>query len=412
MSRPPSVVLVCVDSLRADALGAEGDLRSRARYGVRRPARTPTLDALAREGVRFSRAYTTAPHTPPAHAALFTGLPPVAHGVRTAFSRPLARAATTIAERLRARGYATVACHEELFGPYFRHLDLLRGMDRVVGGDEEAAIRACASGPAFLFVHVGDVHHPYGRTEAPAAAGENDDFDARFARLREEFPARPRGGPGGPTGLAFDYEAVKREALRRGRADRVFEEYLFGVEKCDAGRLRRLFARLEGAGLLDDGIAVLFADHGEMLYPWGFAHGGHLAEEILRVPLLVRAPARAPAGRVVDGLASLADLPATILDLLGIEVEPPPEGAGRSLRPLWEGREDPAGRRAYSEIWIEDLGAALERLRQSRRSGALPAGVSETFLYERAWRRPGSKYLLAGLSDGERQATPPPAPDA
>ncbi|MCI0340418.1 MAG: sulfatase-like hydrolase/transferase [Planctomycetales bacterium] len=404
MSRPPSVVLVCLDSLRADAVGAEGDRRLWARYGVTRPARTPTLDALAAEGVRCSRAYTTAPHTPPAHAALFTGLPPAAHGVRSTFSRALAPGATTLAARLRARGYRTIACYEEDFRPFFESLDLCRGVEERFLGDEEAAVAACGKGPAFLFVHVGDIHHLYGHTEVPASSDENDDFARRFARLREEFPAPGLDG----LALDFQYEAVKREAFRRGRLDRIFEEYLFGVEKCDAGRLRRLLGRLERAGLLADSILALFADHGEMAYPWGFFHGGHLAEEVLRVPLVVRAPGRLPPGRTEPAVASLADLPATVLELAGF----PDEGCRGSLLPVWRGEEDPAGRRAYSEIWIEDTAATMRRMQESRERGALSEASSRPFLLERAWRGPAWKYLRAGLTPEEEAAVPAAGPGA
>ena len=95
---PPSVLLITLDTTRADALGA---------YGGR--GRTPALDALAAEGARFDRAFTVAPLTIPAHASLLTGLYPGQHGIRDNGDRALAPGAVTLAERLSEAGYATAA---------------------------------------------------------------------------------------------------------------------------------------------------------------------------------------------------------------------------------------------------------------------------------------------------------------
>ena len=114
---PPSVLLITVDTLRADRLGAYGDAK----------ARTPALDALARQGVLFERAYTPVPITLPAHVSLMTGLLPPAHGVRGNGAFALGPTVPTLAEALKAAGRRTAAFVGGF--PLSRRFGLSRGFD-------------------------------------------------------------------------------------------------------------------------------------------------------------------------------------------------------------------------------------------------------------------------------------------
>lgn len=289
--RGANVLLVTIDTLRADRLGTYG-----SRAGL-----TPTLDALATRGVRFARAWSHAPVTLPAHASILTGLLPPNHGVRNNGSFRLGPQPATLAECLGRAGYRTGA----FVGAFV--LDTRFGLNR--GFDEyddrydaglasgnfhfaertadhvlQAATRwitAPASGdgrPWFAWVHLFDPHAPY-RAPAAFAHGGRAPYDAEVAWTDSAL------------GTALN--------------------------------------ELAGRGQMDRTLVVATADHGESLGDHGeTTHGLFAYDATLRVPLIFSAPGLGPL--VVSTPARHADILPTILELLRIEA---PAGLdGRSLR--------------------------------------------------------------------------------
>ncbi len=292
----PLVLLVTVDTLRADRLGAYG----------RADAGTPAWDALAREGVRFDEAQTTAPLTLPAHASLLTGRFLPAHGVLANGTFALPEDVPVLAERFRAAGFATGAfVSAPVLG---RRHGLARGFDvyddaiprpaRRAGidshGDERAgAVTAARAAewlaaqrgrPVFAWVHLWEPHVPY----APPAP-----FAARFAdRYQGEVAAA---------------DAALGALLERAAA---------------LGRGRRL--------------VVATSDHGEGLGEHGEAtHGVFLYRATLRVPLVVHGPAFGVRPAVVREPVGLADVAPTLLD--AARLPPLPYADGVSLLPALTG---------------------------------------------------------------------------
>jgi arylsulfatase A-like enzyme len=320
---PPSVLLVTIDTLRADRLGAYGDAQ----------ARTPQLDALARTGVLFERAYTPVPLTLPAHASILTGLLPPQHGVRGNGSFALGPQPRTLAEVLRRRGLATAAFVGAF--PLARRFGLDRGFDvyddaferapglhfefpeRRAGRVVEAALAwlGRTAGPAFLWVHLYDPHAPYDPPEAYRGddpyRGEIAYADAMLGRLLAAWDARPA-------------PAVVALASDHGEA---------------------------------------FGEHGEL------SHGLFVYDTTLRVPLLLRG-AGVPSARRVPQAIGLVDLAATLAELAGAEALP-----GASLMRLLE----PGGRTADASLYAETLAPRLD------------FGWSEL----RSWRQGGLKYVKA-----------------
>ena len=199
---PPSVLLVTIDTLRADRLGAYGDAQ----------ARTPHLDALARRSLVFERAFAPAPLTLPSHATLLTGLLPPAHGVRGNGSFALGAGPPTLAEALGARGLRTAAFVGGF--PVSRRFGLARGFEhyddalaKAPGLHFEFAERrapevvsaargwlAQQAGPVFVWVHLFDPHAPYDPPPAYAGPdpyrGEIAATDAALGGLLEAWDAR------------------------------------------------------------------------------------------------------------------------------------------------------------------------------------------------------------------------------
>jgi arylsulfatase A-like enzyme/Flp pilus assembly protein TadD len=308
---PERIVLVSVDTLRADHVGC---------YGAR-GARTPHLDTIAARGVRFEAAISPAPLTLPAHTSLLTGRDPPAHGVRHNSIHRLAPGTPTLGDRLAAAGYATAAVVgarvlERRFGldqGFSRYDDDVRGRPRGPTGFAErpadavvdAAVAWLASAPDrfFLWVHLYDPHRPYAPPPGFASAFANRPYDGEIAFADAEI----------------------------GRL------------------LAAVRARWGEAGLL----VVATADHGESLGEHGEpTHSYSLYDATQRVPLLMRGPG-IPEGLAVGGPVALADVAPTILAMAGAA---PLDGAtGRDLGPWIRGSPvEPAA------VYLETLATQLD----------------------------------------------------
>lgn len=303
-TEPPNILLVSIDTLRADHLGT---------YGYSRPT-SPNLDALGRRGVVFEHAVTTAPWTLPAHASLLTGRYPAFHGLQDD-GVTLAPEVPTLAESLDALGYYNLAVVSHLY--VSSEFGLARGFDRfddslIAGGAENPDAQQVVDrflesmarrppGPFFAFVHFFDPHwdytppDPYStRFTDPAYAGP---VDGTLRSLERFFP------PTAPMALADLRQAV---ALYDGE-----------IAYVDA-QIGRLFDEMEQQGWLQNTIVILTADHGEEFKEHlHLGHGKSLFEEQLHIPLIVAGhPAFGPNTRRAD-LVSLIDVAPTLLELAG-----------------------------------------------------------------------------------------------
>ena len=344
--RDCSVLLVSIDTLRADRLPAYG-------YSA---GRTPHLDALARRGVVFEDVYSHCPLTLPAHASLFTGLLPPRHGVRDNLGFTLADAHRTLATRFREGGWRTGAAvsayvlrRQTGIAAGFEHYDdAIESAGAVeslaaVQRDGGAAVDSLGSwidslGGArfFAFLHLYEPHTPYA---PPERFRSGDDYDGEIAY-----------------------------------ADELVGRLLEGLKP----RERRL-------------VVAVTSDHGEGLGDHGEAeHGIFLYREAVRVPLLLRLPGDARAGTRVAGPVAQVDVAATLLDLVGLSAE----GLdGATLVPRILGRPGEA-RPVYSETyypryhfgWSELLAVTEGRYRYVR--------APRRELYDVA-RDPGEKDDLA-----------------
>jgi arylsulfatase A-like enzyme/Flp pilus assembly protein TadD len=327
-----NILLVTLDTTRADRIGCYGHA----------PAATPVLDRLAAGGIRFAEAMTVAPETLPAHATLFTGLLPPAHGVRINGEGALGSRYPTLAEVARGRGYQTAAFVsafvldarfglDQGFDHYDDHVDAAGGATFSTGANERRAgpttdaalawIRSRDHARPFLaWVHYFDAHAPY---EPP------EPFASRFA------------------GALYDGEIAYVDA-----------------------QLGRLLAGLDDAGLRDRTLVIVAGDHGESLGDhYERTHSVFLYRSTIRVPLVVSNPRLFPTPAVVDGtVVSLADLAPTVADLLGVEDAPARDGLS-----LLATKADPK-RAVYVESlvpWLDFGWAPLFGLRTLRGSYVL-----------------------------------------
>jgi arylsulfatase A-like enzyme len=311
----PNVVLVSVDTLRADRLGCYG----------REPSFTSAIDAFREDAVLFEVAIAQAPSTLSSHASLFTSLIPHHHGASMTRRSALAPDHLTLAEVLRTEGFTTAAFHgggqlDEVFG-----LDQGFGVYETPGHQPDQPIgeeafsdrfrptveRALAwleeESPSrfFLFLHTYEIHHPYTPSPEDLAAIETAYAGPLPPAISIDLLSGINGGqtPLGPEDLRHiesTYEAEIRSV------DAAFAALVEG--------LRRL-------GLYDTTLIVFTSDHGEEFGEHGTVgwHSHTLYDELLRVPLLVKYPGGWHAGEKLDAQVRLLDVAPTVLGAVGVE---------------------------------------------------------------------------------------------
>lgn len=313
--RGPNVVVISIDCLRADHVGV---------YGYERPT-TPFIDGFAEDGVVFDHAVSASSWTIPSHMSMFTGLPPMVHGVNDSpdnfwagRARTLAPTVPYLAEILAESGYETAGVvssapmsprygFERGFGVYRVHA---AKAEEVVDSAIDLVARA-DDRPWFLFVHFIDPHWPY----MPMV---------EFRSYAKEFIARFGDRPDDISELIERHQGKALNALPED-ADDIRTLYDAAIAYVDR-ELGRFFAELQERGRYDDALIVLTGDHGEAFYDHEtFGHAKTLYQELTHVPLIVKWPGGTPAGREKTPVSHVDVFP-TVIETAGIEV-PPMEGA-------------------------------------------------------------------------------------
>jgi arylsulfatase A-like enzyme len=321
------VLLISIDTLRADHLGS---------YGYALPT-TPTIDRrLAARGVTFEQVYSQSPKTTPSHMTMLTGLAPCAHGIEMwqgdTRGHVLNSRVHTLAEVLKNAGYATAAFTDG------GHLHPSRGFDQGfdlyrTGHPLERAldwIDGHHHRKWFVFFHTYEVHDPY---IPPAGLIAQFDPDYRgpilgvVQRLRDAHD-----------GWEHSHDLFWASVDVHDARDVRFVARLYdaGVRAMDESTIAPLLDRLDALGVADDTLVVFTSDHGEAFGEHGRFLHDDLYATTLRVPLILRFPDRLPAGRRADSEVGVIDIMPTVLDLLGVPA--PDTVQGRSLLPLLDGR--------------------------------------------------------------------------
>ncbi len=313
-----NVVLITLDTTRADALGS---------YGQRRPI-TPNLDRLAAEGTQFLQCVSSAPSTLSSHSTLFTGRYPFVHGARSNAGYVLADENTTLAEVLSAHGYRTSA---EVAAPVIgRHTQLGQGFDHYHDLESQDIQRKT--------IHVQDGEEQRAIEVEEREADDITRFGLRFIKENRSekfflwlhyFDAHQ---PYSPPGRFYE---TSSESPYHGEIQYIDEQ------------IDRVLKQIEGLGLRERTLVVVTADHGEALGEHGEkTHVYFVYDSTIRVPLLFWG-ATVPRGLQVESLVRTVDVAPTILDMLKL---PPLEGVqGTSLYPLMKGESLDLGLVGYGE---------------------------------------------------------------
>ena len=300
--RRPDIFLYVIDTLRRDEVGA---------YGQSLPL-TPHLDSFARQAITFDRAWSTSAWTAPATVSLLSGLMPSQHGTTGTVLAIAADLRPWLPEVLRGAGYETIGISQWLlatsvygidrgFDSFFFDTALLgkRYSDTARWYVARELLDRADRGPRFFYIHVADPHAPY-RPE-----GE----DLRFARER----------PGRLPPAAYDPLEFQRRGLAGNHAEVEHLRALYDgeVERADRG-FGAFLDLLRFAGVYDDSVIVVTADHGEEFAEHGgFDHGRTLYEELVHIPLLVKLPGGRGGGGRSPEPVSLVDIAPTLAALAG-----------------------------------------------------------------------------------------------
>jgi arylsulfatase A-like enzyme len=305
------VILISIDTLRADRLPAYGYTKTR----------TPTIDALAASAVLFEHAYTHSPQTLPAHTSLLSGRLPFEHGVRDNIGYAVKDDEVLLPQILRGHGFATAA---------FVSSYVLR---RQVGPHQGFDIYDDALPKAGPGRPLGDMQRPGAQTVDAASAWVTQQKSPKFLLFLHLYePHTPYAPPPEfASGDPYDGEVAYADAL-----------------------VGRLIATLKAAGHYDNATIILLSDHGEGLGDHGEdEHGIFLYRETIQVPLIIRMPGNRFGGRRVADPVQLIDMMPTVLDLRHLAAR---DGLrGRSLRPALEASGTLAGTGIYAETLLPRL---------------------------------------------------------
>jgi len=343
----PNVIVIVIDTLRADHLSS---------YGYERDT-SPFMDNLAAEGVRFENAISPSSWTQPVHASLLTGRYTYEHQAET---EPLDTTDPTIGELMQANGYRTGAfsantlfftrrqghgrgflhfednyqsvpdafLNSSLYGFLFDFYGLRKALKyegvptRILAPEINEAVLDWVEkddeSPFFVFMNYFDVHDPYTPPEP----------------YRSKYASVPN-----PGGLINGFMERYSPALTPEQIQTEIDAYDGSISYVD-DQIKSLFIELDSRGLLDNTIVILTSDHGESLGEHGLLqHSASLYLDEVHVPLIVWGPNYIPAGKTIDTPVTIAALPSTILSLIGSSDDPFP---GPSLALLMTSDETPA----------------------------------------------------------------------
>jgi arylsulfatase A-like enzyme len=333
----PNVILISLDTLRADHLGS---------YGYNRKT-SPNIDLLAKDGILFDRCFSQASYTLPSHVSMLTGLNPVKHNVFSSVLHRLDPAMITLADRLREKGYLTAAVtgggimgsfygFPKGFDSYNERLTRIQGTTaQKIGELAVSWLEENGDKPFFLFLHTYQIHGPF-LPPPPYKSSflDPDEAEINSRKLNDLIGDAYR-----------NYFVPLTDQQRKNLVALYDAEILY----TDEVMLKPIFKSLKDQGLYNDTMIIVTADHGEEFYDHGgWMHGHTLYNELINVPLIIKLPHGRFSGTTFENIVRSIDILPTILEELGIGLVQS-EIDGKSLIKIIQGKEK-EDRVFFSEI--------------------------------------------------------------
>lgn len=372
---PAGIILISLDTLRADHLGC---------YGYERPT-SPAIDALALEGALFLQAISTSNWTLPAHVSLLTSSDSARHGVMAADDH-IPRELLSLAEILNSQGFSCGAITgggfvspKYGFARGFDYYNEGEGSIDLVNSAEllfKAATEWIESNQQkdfFLFLHTYQIHSPYFSPESYRRLWLSS--RASFDKINLESYL---GGKG----------AVFRPLSAEERRN-IIDLYDAEIRYTDEALIGNLIKWLKEKELFDRVMIILTSDHGEEFYDHGaWVHGAHLYQESIHIPLIIKFPQGRFQGEKIDKIVRITDIAPTVLEILGLKKSIPASWDGRSLLPLLKKKENSDRCFLADSCWLSG------EICQDDDKNCLPLCIAtnrgkEKIIFNRSW----SEYL-------------------
>lgn len=339
----PNVLLITLDTVRAKSLSLHGYSR----------ATSPELERISKSSVRFDRAIVTAPWTLPSHASLLTSRLP--HETSIGWFSPLDATHPTLAEVLSKQGFATAGfvanleyCSSETgLGRGFHHYEDYRVTPSQIAISSTLGTRLVDLIAGKVFGYADHVNRkPAHLLNASFLNWLTRNDQRPFFAFLNYYDAHDPLLPPEPFASKFGQPGRERNPAVWPEREWTAEEIQYERDAYDGSiayldqQLGALFAELQRRGKLDNTLVIITSDHGEQFSEHGvMGHGYDIFMTTLHVPLLMRMPSRIPGNTVVNEAVTLRDVPATVLDILGLKNEV--GFSGKSLAQFWNGKLTP-----------------------------------------------------------------------
>lgn len=406
-----NIIIISIDSLRADCIGANLDKKLLDKFNLKTKLKTPTLDWFVNNGIFFNQCISAAPYTTASHASILTGQWPTVHGVKEFFTNKLR--SQTILNILKRKGFKTLFQTDfpYLLGPV---LGFTRGIDKFITGRDDQSlswIEENVKNQLACFFHFANVHFPYGflnlywggdnfrkkvkhlLNKLNLKPDENNNFlFCAFSELskEEEF-------------LLKNYRHCIYEMHKRGLYSEIMDLYIEGINYFEKKRFSVFIKNLKKIGILDNSILVLTSDHGEI---WNQGDRGHydrsynenvLSDDVIVVPLIFFGPGL-PKQKIIKNQVRSIDIIPTILSILGIKTS---QGRfdGCSLFPF---EKISSNLVAHSQLWSLGKGKLIKELiNESNINNKLPKTKINDYLSQESIRLDGWKLVVSYINEGK-----------
>jgi arylsulfatase A-like enzyme len=315
-----NIILISIDSLRADALGCCGN----------KTISTPNIDQLARKGHLFKNTIVQAPYTVGSHASMLTGLYPFNHGLRGQYTRcKLAKNSLHLLKKVKEDHKLLSFARADLFGASYGY-DIWDFQMQPKVLSIRNSLRRNRQAAFFAFIHYWGVHSPYA---TDLAENRWEQLGEQLEKLiKNNYMYVPQPGLGWLHKILFGADSRKREKIRRAMRnheetliERVKAGYSMAVQRADVF-VAQILEILDSLGILNDTIIILTADHGESFnefneteqFPNEYEHGHLLYDTVIRVPLIVTDFTSNSCGKkTIEKQVQTIDVMPTIIDILG-----------------------------------------------------------------------------------------------
>lgn len=388
------IILISLDTLRADGINFNQDKLYTKEYQVRVDLKKTKLDELCKKSCFFGNAISVAPYTSASHAAYFSGLWPKNNGLFDQFNSKLT--AENIFQKFKKMGYQTIFKTDFPF-VLGKYLNITQGVDHYFIEEEKKALKLLKEdGKILSFFHFGQIHYPYGFHSLSFAGNDYKDkvrelekkYHIKTKKINLEDMAVETFRNKEDLDYLYRYKKIISHLYKNKLDDDLFNLYLEGINYFHENKfdhfLEQLLATLKGESYL----IVIFADHGEAWNDETYGHHNSLDEGVIRVPMIfyaddIKAQYLKNRIRTIDLLPTLLELNDKFDDNLD----------GRSLVKMIYDHKIESDREAFSAVWVNESKDVVKNMKELKNKDKIQTKDSFAVKYSAAYYQKNYKYI-------------------